>query len=167
MNISKLLEQLQATLLFLGASGRQIHSFTGCPPTLRRKLPLPLSPFPYSLIIFSLYCISTGPHSSITLSLFFFLQRSFQLPPSSYPPSVYPSSPISLSSSPGLQTVQRFIYILLMEAGHVSMHVPVVVADVALCTPIGHRAKPEWRREFVRLLELWWGFSGKGTTQRK
>lgn len=80
--------------------------------------------------------------------------RSFQLPPSSHSPSVSPSSPLSLSSSPGLQTVQRFVYILLVEAGHVSMHVPVVVADVALCTPIGHRAKPEWWREFVRLLEL-------------
>lgn len=79
--------------------------------------------------------------------------------------SILPS--ILPSSSPSLQTVQRFIYILLVETGHVGMHVPVVVADVALCTPIGHRAEPERRREFVGLLELWWGFSGKETTQRK
>lgn len=65
------------------------------------------------------------------------------------------------SSLPGLQTVERFFYILLVEARHVSMHVPVVVADVALCTPIGHRAKPEWWREFVRLLKLWRGFDKK------
>lgn len=47
------------------------------------------------------------------------------------------------------------------------MHVPVVVADVALCTPVGHRAKPEWRGEFVRLLELRWGVFRKNKTTQK
>lgn len=92
---------------------------------------------------------------------------AFELPPSSHPPSVSPSSPLCLSSSPALQTVQCFVYILLVEAGHVGMHVPVVVADVALCTPVGHRAKPKWRRELVWILELWWSFSGEENTQRK
>lgn len=78
-------------------SGRQwqadTHSSTGCPPTLPRMSPLPLSPSPYSLIIFSLCCISTGPHSSITLHLFFPCWDPFQLPPSSHPPICLSSPP--------------------------------------------------------------------------
>lgn len=91
------------------------------------------------------------------------------LPPEIFStPSQRPTSgPLSLCSSPSLQTVQGFVYILLVEARHVGMHVPVVVADVAFCAPIGHCAEPEWRREFVRLLELRWGVSGKENTQRK
>lgn len=148
----------------LGTSGTKTHSSAGCPPTLPTMLPLPMSASPHFFIIFSLYCITKGPHSSTTLSLFS-LMTFFQLPPSLHPPSVSPSSPLCVSSSPGLQTVQCFIYILLVEAGHVGMHVPVVVADVALCTPIGHRAEPEWRWELVWILELRWSFSGEENTQ--
>lgn len=43
-----------------------------------------------------------------------------------------------------------------MEAGHVGVHVPVVVANVAFCASVGHGAKPERRRELVGLLKLWW-----------
>lgn len=80
-----------------------------------------------------------------TLSFFFFL------------PAVLVFNPLKLSasSSPGLQTVERLFHILLVEAGHVRVHVPVVIADVALRAPIGHRAEPERWREFIRLLELW------------
>lgn len=60
-----------------------------------------------------------------------------------------------LGSSPGLQAVQRLVHVLLVEAGHVRVHVPVVVADVALGAAVGHRAEPERRRELVGLLELW------------
>lgn len=87
--------------------------------------------------------------------------RTSQLPRtlSFFLPAVLVFNPLKLSasSSPGLQTVERLFYILLVEARHVCVHVPVVVADVALCAPIGHRAEPERWREFIRLLELWWG----------
>jgi len=141
-------------------------SSTGCPRTSPRMLPpfLP-SPSPYSFIIFPLCCISTGPHSFIALVSFSPRWDLFNsLPPYITPiiclfilPSVSPLTPPRLPpslSSPVLQTVQRLVYILLVEAGHVSVHVLVVVADVALCAPVGHRAKPERRREFVGILEL-------------
>lgn len=47
----------------LGAGGTKTHSSASCPPTLPTMLPLPLSASPYSFIIFSLYCITKGPHS--------------------------------------------------------------------------------------------------------
>lgn len=120
------------------------HSFSSCPPTSPRMLPLPLLlPLSSFLSVASVQDL-TAPQ-----------RRLFSFPwgvgfPTSLvahiPPICPPRPPLYLSpSSPGLQTVQGFIYILLVEACHVSMHVPVVVADVALCTPIGHRAKPEWR----------------------
>ena len=58
------------------------------------------------------------------------------------------------TNSPVLQAVQGLVHILLVEAGHVAVHVRVVVADVALRAPVGHRAEPEGRREVVGLLEL-------------
>lgn len=61
---------------------------------------------------------------------------------------------LSACSSPGLQTVERLFYVLLVEARHVRVHVPVVVADVAFCAPIRYCAKPKWWRKFVRLLKL-------------
>lgn len=97
--------------------------------------------------------------------------RTSQLPRtvSFFLPAVLVFNPLKLSasSSPGLQTVERLFYVLLVEARHVCVHVPVVVADVALCAPIRHRAKPEWWREFVRLLKLYWGVFQKKKQNKK
>lgn len=98
------------------------------------------------------HCRTSQLHG--TLSLFWFC---LFLP--SFPPVVFVFQTLKLSvssSSPGLQAVERLFHILLVEARHVRVHVPVVVADVALCAPVGHRAEPERWREFVRFLELWW-----------
>lgn len=132
-----------------------MHSSTGCPPTSPWMLPLPLSP---SLIPSSSFlCVAsvqdlTAPSHCLSSPCW---DPFNSLPP--HPHLSLRPPPLSLSSSPALQTVQRFVYVLLVEAGHVSVHVPVVVADVALCAPVGHRAKPERRWEFVWILELWQG----------
>lgn len=147
-------------------SGRQwqedTRSFSSCPPTLPRMLPSS-SPSAF-VILFSLLhqCGTSQIHSAVS---FLFSPRSLFSPPPLFPshpssplPPVPPSlPPVCLPSSPGLQTVQRLIYILLVEARHVRVHVPVVVADVALCAPVGHRSEAERWREFVGLLELQWG----------
>lgn len=57
------------------------------------------SPSPYYSIIFSLYCITTGPHSSITLSPFIPCRDLFQIPPSPGCLSILPSSSLLLTQS--------------------------------------------------------------------
>lgn len=94
VNIRQLSQQPQATLLFWApVAGRytQLHQL---PTHIAQNAP---SSSPYSFIIFSLYCISTRPHSSITLSLFFPCGDLFQLPHSSHPPP-----PICLSILPSI-----------------------------------------------------------------
>lgn len=112
------------------------------------------------------------------LFFFFFFFSSLSSPRRSLHSSSFPRSRAPpVPSSPGLETVQGLVHIFLVEAGHVGVHVPVVVADVAFCAPVGHGAKAERRRELVRLLELlllksgaeggWWRFPEKETTKRK
>lgn len=57
-------------------------------------------------------------------------------------------------SLPGLQTLQSFVDVPLMERGHVGVHLWIVVPDVSLRAPVRDRAKPERRREFIGTLEL-------------
>lgn len=130
-------EQPKASLLFWAPVAGRYTQLQQLPAHIAQNA---LSSSPSAFVIFSFCCISTGPHSSFPWGV-----GSPTSLVAHIPPICPPRPPLYLSpSSPGLQTVQGFIYILLVEARHVSMHVPVVVADVALCTPIGHRAKPEW-----------------------
>jgi len=58
------------------------------------------------------------------------------------------------SFSPRLQAVERLIYVFLVEAGHIAVHLLVVIPYVSLCAAIGHGPKPEWRILVLRFLEL-------------
>ena len=64
-------------------------------------------------------------------------------------------SPASVCGfSPGLQTPQSFVDVLLMELGHVCVHLRIVVPDVPLRAAVWDGAEPERRREVVWTLEL-------------
>lgn len=155
----RLSQQSWGFAAILGASGRKTHTASAaarphCPECSLLPLLLPLSSF-------SLCCISAGPHRSTAPTPFsspsgvcFPRLPCFPHTPPARPLNSPSLPPVCLPSSPVLQTVQCLIYILLVEARHVRVHVPVVVADVALCTPVGHRSEAERWREFVGLLEL-------------
>ncbi len=56
--------------------------------------------------------------------------------------------------SPGLETLQSFVDISLMELCHVGVHFWIVVPDVSLCASIWDGAEPKGRWEVVGTLEL-------------
>lgn len=68
------------------------------------------------------------------------------------PPFILPENPPSLS--PGLQAMKGLVHIFLVEAGHVAVHLLVVVPYVSLRASVRNRAKAERRREVIGMLKL-------------
>lgn len=50
--------------------------------------------------------------------------------------------------------MEGLVYVFLVEAGHVAVHLFVVVPNVPLRAAIGNCAKTEWRRKVIWPLEL-------------
>ncbi len=50
--------------------------------------------------------------------------------------------------------MEGLVYVLLVEAGHIGVHLFVVVPYVPLCAAIGYSTEAEWRREVIRILKL-------------
>lgn len=92
----------------------------------------------------------TYSHTVVTAVL-----QAFQLPV--FPPFIFFSCRYHLSLfsfSPRLQAVEGLVYVLLVEAGHIGVHLFVVVPYVSLCAAIGHSTKAEWRGEIIWMLKL-------------
>lgn len=101
-------------------------------------------------MLLSIQSSSTHSHTVLTAVL-----QAFHLPV--FPPFILFSCRYHLSHfslSPRLEAVEGLVYVLLVEAGHIGVHLFVIVPYVPLCAAIGHSTEAEWRGEVVRMLKL-------------